>query len=174
MTRKKVPCFRLQKTKSFPDGAPQRESYDSDDHYFRAEKRYEEEWRAKYQCAGCVDPGCPQCGYLGAQSMIRHPRNPDDPKVAMDFPVEHREAFDNGYLWGQKSIVNTLLEDSKKETAEERAKYEGIMELLRDSRMKHGTCKPRSRKACTACNAQEILDKRIAQWRGPTIALSEV
>lgn len=50
-----------QVTKSFPDGAPQRESYDSDVYYFRAEKQYEEEWRKAYRCQTCGDPGCPQC-----------------------------------------------------------------------------------------------------------------
>ena len=51
-----------QTTKSFPDGAPQRESYDSDAALFRAEERYEKEWRAIYRCGGCRDYVCPQCG----------------------------------------------------------------------------------------------------------------
>lgn len=55
--------FGLEPTKSFPDGAPQRESYNSDDFYFRAEKKYDEEWRAEYKCQGCDDFGCPQCGH---------------------------------------------------------------------------------------------------------------
>lgn len=55
--------FALQQTKSFPDGAPQRESYDSDEALFKAEKKYQKEWRAEYDCPGCTDPGCPKCGW---------------------------------------------------------------------------------------------------------------
>lgn len=57
-----VPRFILNPTTSFPDGAPQRESYDNDATYFRAERKYDEEWRAEYECEGCGDFGCPQCG----------------------------------------------------------------------------------------------------------------
>lgn len=60
--KKKVYRFHLQPTKSFRAGAPQRESYDSDATYFAAEKRYIVEWQEKYECAGCDDPVCPQCG----------------------------------------------------------------------------------------------------------------
>lgn len=168
-SRKKVPCFQLQETTTFPDGAPQRESYDSDAHFIQAVRRYQEEWRAEYECKGCADAVCPQCGCLSTRGL----RADNLPKRGMDFPPEHREAFDNGYLWGQESIVNTLLKDAKEETAEERAKYDGLMQLLKDSKMKHGTCKPRSRKACTACNAQEQLDALVAKWRGPFLTLSE-
>ena len=55
--------FDLNPTRSFQDGAPQRESYDSDAAYFRAERKYDEEWREEYECKGCGDPGCPQCGH---------------------------------------------------------------------------------------------------------------
>jgi hypothetical protein len=55
--------FSLQKTKSFPEGAPQRENYDTDDHLFRAEEKYQAEWREEYKCPGCDDPACPQCGW---------------------------------------------------------------------------------------------------------------
>jgi hypothetical protein len=54
--------FHLQATKSFPDGAPQRENYDHDDDLFRAEKKYEAEWCKEFECPGCDDLGCPQCG----------------------------------------------------------------------------------------------------------------
>lgn len=53
-----------QKTRSFPDGAPRRESYGSDADYFRAEGKYTSEWRAGYRCRGCDDGGCPQCGLV--------------------------------------------------------------------------------------------------------------
>jgi hypothetical protein len=57
----KVARFWLQPTKSFPD-PPQRENYWDDDGYFHAERRYEQEWRETYECAGCPDSSCPQCG----------------------------------------------------------------------------------------------------------------
>lgn len=83
----------------------------------------------------------------------------DDPKKGGEFPPEHQEAWFSGYFWGQKSIVNTLLQD-------ERAAKEHLLGLLRDTKMEHGTCKPRSRKACTACNAQAELDMIVENWKG--------
>jgi hypothetical protein len=53
--------FHLQATKSFPDGAPQRENYDHDDDCFRAEKKYATEWSKEFECPGCDDVCCPQC-----------------------------------------------------------------------------------------------------------------
>jgi len=60
--RRKVPAFHLQKTESFPEGAPQREEYDSDHHYERACRLYEAEWLAAYECGNprCKDSNCPQ------------------------------------------------------------------------------------------------------------------
>jgi hypothetical protein len=55
---------------------------------------------------------------------------------------------------------------------DEQAQKERILGLLRDTKMQHGTCQPRSRKACTACNAQEELDKITKDWKGPTMVLS--
>lgn len=89
----------------------------------------------------------------------------DEPKKGGEFPPEHQEAWASGYFWGQRSIVNTLVED-------ERTAKEHILGLLRDTKMQHGTCQPRSRKACTACNAQEELDKIVKNWKGFTMALS--
>lgn len=57
-----------QSTKSFPEGAPQRECYLSDEACFRAEERYEKEWRKTYRCAGCRDLVCPQCGELSRKN----------------------------------------------------------------------------------------------------------
>jgi hypothetical protein len=62
----KVNSFWIdQVTKSFPEGAPQREEYDSFGAFFDACKRYGEEWRATYDCGGaCRDLAhweCPQC-----------------------------------------------------------------------------------------------------------------
>ena len=57
----KVYEFCLQPTRSFPDGAPQREEYESDLQLEAAELRYAAEWRDEYECRGCGDPNCPQC-----------------------------------------------------------------------------------------------------------------
>jgi hypothetical protein len=66
--REKVARFYLQGTTSFPDGAPQRESYATDRAYERADVRYADEWRATYQCVNqCDDVNCPQCGAQGAR-----------------------------------------------------------------------------------------------------------
>jgi hypothetical protein len=66
--RKKVARFWLQPTPSFPEGAPQRENYMTDEACDRADVRYANEWRAMYHCAGCDDVGCPQCGAQGSRS----------------------------------------------------------------------------------------------------------
>lgn len=60
--RTKVPRFWLQPTRSFLEGAPQRENFDSDPAFEIACIKYDREWRAEYECAGCSDSECPQCG----------------------------------------------------------------------------------------------------------------
>lgn len=45
-------------------------------------------------------------------------------------------------------------------------KYYEVMELLRKTKLPHGTCQPRERKACTHCNAVEELDRRVAEHKG--------
>lgn len=63
---KKVARFWLQVTKSFPEGAPQRESFMTDAAHDRACVQYAEEWRSTYQCINqCDDVNCPQCGAQG-------------------------------------------------------------------------------------------------------------
>ncbi len=49
------------------------------------------------------------------------------------------------------------------------AKYHEVMQLLRRTKMEHGACKPRTRRACTHCNALEELDKLLAEYKGPRI-----
>lgn len=67
-TKEDVIAFYLQPTPSFP-GAPQRESYDPHDdvEFLRAVKDYQAEWRKKYNCRGCLDVACPQCGHRQQQ-----------------------------------------------------------------------------------------------------------
>ena len=64
--------FWLQPTPSFPEGAPQRENYMTDEACDRADVRYADEWRAMYHCAGCDDVGCPQCGAQGSRPAPQH------------------------------------------------------------------------------------------------------
>lgn len=52
---------------------------------------------------------------------------------------------------------------------DELTEKEHILSLLRDTKMKHGLCQPRERKACTACGAKEHLDEILSKWKGVTI-----
>ncbi len=48
----KVNRFHLQPTSSFPDGAPQREEYETDEAHAQACCAYGREWVQKYECLG--------------------------------------------------------------------------------------------------------------------------
>ena len=50
-------------------------------------------------------------------------------------------------------------------------KFYRVMGLLKGTKMKHGLCKPRERRACTNCNAVEALDKMLAEYRGAPVLL---
>lgn len=81
----------------------------------------------------------------------------------------------NGDLYPCKlevfEVINRLyLEIYKLE--DERAKREHLLGLIRNTKLQHGTCQPRSRKACTACNSQEELDQILKDWNGFTMTLS--
>lgn len=58
----KKTIFWLQATRSFPNGAPQREEYESDEAHEAACRAYSAEWRQAYSCLGCNNPDCPQHG----------------------------------------------------------------------------------------------------------------
>lgn len=60
--RKRIAVFWIQPTASFPEGAPQREEYDSDSSHSRACRKYAEEWRQEFECPGCNNLDCPQHG----------------------------------------------------------------------------------------------------------------
>lgn len=51
--------------------------------------------------------------------------------------------------------------------------YHRVMSLLQSTKMEHGLCKPRERRACTACNACDDLDKMIDEYKGPKVVASE-
>lgn len=72
---------------------------------------------------------------------------------------------------GTKERVEQLIaEIHRLQDAELREEH--LLDLLRATKMKHGICQPRERKACTACNAQEELDAILAKWKGPVLRLS--
>lgn len=49
--------------------------------------------------------------------------------------------------------------------------YEGVMDLLRRSRMEHGRCDSPNHSACTACTANEQLTDLVSKWKGRTVRL---
>src|SRR5277367_4996395 len=51
-------------------------------------------------------------------------------------------------------------------------KYNRIMGLLRNTKMPHGLCEPRERKACTHCNAVEELEQVIAKYKGARVSIA--
>lgn len=73
---------------------------------------------------------------------------------------------------GTKERIQELIaEINRLEGAELRAnlKVERILDLLKTTKLEHGICQPRSRRACAACNAQDELNIVLAEWKGPTI-----
>lgn len=50
--------------------------------------------------------------------------------------------------------------------------YHHVMSLLRNTKMEHGLCQPRERRACTHCNAIEELDKLLKDYKGARIVAS--
>lgn len=62
MNKIKVPKFWLQKTMSYPDGAPQREEYETDRAFDLACAEYDIEWKNTYECMNinCKNRDCPQ------------------------------------------------------------------------------------------------------------------
>jgi len=62
MNKIKVPNFWLQKTASYPDGAPQREEYLTDRDFDLACAEYDREWLDTYECMNtdCKNQDCPQ------------------------------------------------------------------------------------------------------------------
>ena len=60
--RVQVANFWLQPTRSFPDGAPQREEYATDTTFMVECARYGREWVKKYECCNpeCKNRDCPQ------------------------------------------------------------------------------------------------------------------
>ena len=49
------------------------------------------------------------------------------------------------------------------------AGFHKVMELLRNTRLGHGTCVPRSRRACSHCNAIDDIASMLGNYKGPRI-----
>jgi hypothetical protein len=56
--------------------------------------------------------------------------------------------------------------------AEDAQKFHRLMALLRNTKMKHGLCKPRERRACTHCNALDDIEAMIKEYRGAPVRLA--
>ena len=83
-----------QVTESFPDGAPQRECFESDSALFKAEAVYEKEWRLTYSCTGCGSYSCPQCSSRPKHTG-KHPT-----------PWHLEGPFDlDGHKWGSDIVI---------------------------------------------------------------------
>lgn len=64
--------------------------------------------------------------------------------------------------------VTTLL--AQQLAASER-ELTNVLSLVRSTFMEHGLCEPRSRKACSACNARDKLREIIEAWKGPKVTV---
>jgi hypothetical protein len=60
----------------------------------------------------------------------------------------------------------------EKQIKEDADKYHRVMQLLRNMQMEHGLCEPRSRKACTHCNAKDELAEMLKNYKGRPIVFA--
>lgn len=70
-----------------------------------------------------------------------------------------------GLPWPRAMAAGAVVERQAADASE----YHRVMRLLLDMRRPHGTCEPRERRACTACNAAEALEKLLARYKGAPI-----
>lgn len=52
------------------------------------------------------------------------------------------------------------------------ADFHAVMSLLQAMQMEHGLCEPRSRRACTHCNAKDDLDALVKAYKGHPVVLA--
>lgn len=93
---------------------------------------------------------------------------PQPENVEMKTPLEWADECVERHPQWQPSR-NNIARTIDKAIRHERAQKEHILGLLRNTKRPHGLCQPRDRRACTACNSQEALDKILSEWKGPTI-----
>lgn len=65
------------------------------------------------------------------------------------------------------------LQYTNAELVEYKQNYHKVMQLLKRTKMKHGLCKPRIRRACTHCNAIDDIEIMLADYKGPEIVLAK-
>lgn len=97
----------------------------------------------------------------------------DDTKALMEWLHGGVSESRSGRMY--KLALDTI-ERLQRELAEARtdgAAYHRAMSLLLSMKMGHGLCAPRSRRACTHCNARDDLAAMVMAYRGPRVVLSE-
>lgn len=82
------------------------------------------------------------------------------------------EGWDNAILIKETFNVATETGLTPRQLAERSCKLDRILSLLKNLQLPHGTCQPRSRQACTKCNAQDELDAMVSEFKGTTLRLS--
>lgn len=50
--------------------------------------------------------------------------------------------------------------------------FHEVMGAWRRTKMEHGLCEPKSRRACTRCMAEEKIEKALSEYKGPRITLT--
>lgn len=67
---------------------------------------------------------------------------------------------------------NAALRKDAERYRDDAREYHRVMGWLRATKMQHGLCQPRERRACTHCNAVDNLEDAITAYRGPPIILA--
>jgi len=81
----------------------------------------------------------------------------------------------SNHLMSCESALSQAREEGRREGMREAAgQYHKVMALLRSTKMEHGLCQPRSRRACTHCNAVDELNELISGYHGAPIELQAI
>lgn len=78
-------------------------------------------------------------------------------------------SYTNAEVITEKNKMQAALDRSEGALKERETAYCELMGFIRSTKMKHGLCHPRERKACTACNAQDYIDALLSEWKGAPI-----
>lgn len=70
------------------------------------------------------------------------------------------------------AITIYILNEENKKLQEASDLYHDVMDALIRTKLPHGTCLPRSLRACTHCAGQEQLEEMIQSYRGRKVVLS--
>lgn len=102
-----------------------------------------------------------------------------DPAINMFLMGEFPEPYDTdtvqtiteGFKEGFKNVI-TNRKKIDKNIAEDAEAYQIVMSLLKNTKLPHGLCQPREKRACTNCNAREKLNELIENYKGRPIRFS--